>query len=237
MKFGVVIFPGSNCDKDIIHVLKNVMQQEVVELWHKDESLPNFSNEDCVMIPGGFSYGDYLRPGAIANFSPIMNAVVSHANKGGFVWGICNGFQVLCESGLLPGVLMRNKQQKFICKNVYLKAENNTTAVTSNANLSKAYKIPIAHADGNYFADQTTLTKLNSNNQIIYRYCDVSGNVTDDANPNGSLENIAGICNEGRNVFGMMPHPERASEKVLGNDDGKMMFESMLSFVKQSVNI
>jgi len=237
MKFGVVIFPGSNCDKDIIHVLKNVMQQEVVELWHKDDDLPNFSADDCVMIPGGFSYGDYLRPGAIANFSPIMKAVVNHANNGGYVWGICNGFQVLCESGLLPGVLMRNKQQKFICKNVYLKAENNTTAITSKANVGRAYKIPVAHADGNYFADQATLTKLNSNNQIIYRYCDVNGNVVDDANPNGSLENIAGICNERKNVFGMMPHPERASESVLGNEDGKMMFESLLSFVKQSVNV
>jgi len=235
MKFGVVIFPGSNCDDDMIHVLETVMQQEVVRLWHKEESLPDFEKEDCIILPGGFSYGDYMRAGAIARFSPIMNAVIDFANNGGYVWGICNGFQILCEAGLLPGVLLRNSNQKFICKNVYLKTKTNNAAITSNIDLSTPLRIPIAHADGRYYADKATLTKLVENDQVLFTYCDESGNETPVANPNGAEMNIAGICNAERNVFGMMPHPERASEDVLGNIDGKVMFESMVSMANASI--
>lgn len=229
MKFGVVIFPGSNCDDDMIHVLQNVMQQEVVPLWHKEESLPGFEKGDCIVLPGGFSYGDYMRAGAIARFSPIMNAVIEFANRGGFVWGICNGFQILCEAGLLPGVLLRNSNQKFICKNIYLKTKTNNSAITANSDLSQPLKIPIAHADGRYYADKNTLHSLIENDQILFTYCDVSGKETPDANPNGAEMNIAGICNQNRNVFGMMPHPERASEDILGNSDGRGLFESIIS--------
>ena len=235
MKFGVVIFPGSNCDDDMIHVLETVMEQEVVRLWHKEETLPDFEKEDCIILPGGFSYGDYMRAGAIARFSPIMNAVIDFANKGGFVWGICNGFQILCEAGLLPGVLLRNSNQKFICKNIYLKTKTNNAAITSNIDLSTPLKIPIAHADGRYYADKATLDALVENDQILFTYCDESGNETPAANPNGAEINIAGICNVRRNVFGMMPHPERASEGVLGNIDGKVMFESMVSMATASM--
>ena len=236
MKFGVVTFPGSNCDDDMIHVLETVMGQEVVHLWHKEETLPGFEKGDCIILPGGFSYGDYLRAGAIARFSPIMNAVIEFANNGGFVWGICNGFQILCEAGLLPGVLLRNSNQKFICKNVYLKTKTNNSAITSNINLEEPLKIPIAHADGNYFADPETLDALAENDQILFTYCDASGNETQEANPNGAQRNIAGICNKNRNVFGMMPHPERASEGILGNTDGRVMFESMVSMVTASMS-
>ena len=235
MKFGVVIFPGSNCDDDMIHILETVMQQEVVRLWHKEEALPDFEKGDCIILPGGFSYGDYLRAGAIARFSPIMNAVIDFANSGGFVWGICNGFQILCEAGLLPGVLLRNSNQKFICKNSLLKTKTNNSAITSNIDLEKPLKIPIAHADGRYYADKATLDNLVENDQILFTYCDESGNETKAANPNGAEMNIAGICNENRNVFGMMPHPERASEDILGNADGKVMFESMVSMVSASI--
>lgn len=228
MKFGVVIFPGSNCDTDIIHVLKNVMQQEVVELWHKNTSLKNLTTQDCIILPGGFSYGDYLRCGAIARFSPIMQGVIDFAGKGGFVMGICNGFQILCESHLLPGALLRNVNQKFICKNVLIKAQNNESRWTADIDLSRPLKIPIAHADGRYYADKNVLEKMNKNGQILFRYCDEQSYITPESNPNGSLENIAGICNESKNVFGMMPHPERASENILGNEDGKMIFESLL---------
>jgi phosphoribosylformylglycinamidine synthase subunit PurQ / glutaminase len=228
MKFGVVIFPGSNCDHDMLHVLGNVMQQEVVELWHKKTSLPNFDTSDCVVLPGGFSYGDYLRAGAIARFSPLMNAVIEFANGGGNVLGICNGFQVLCEAGLLPGVLLRNERQKFICKNTWLKATTQNSALTTRTRHDVPLKIPIAHAEGRYHTDEATLQDLEANDQILFKYCDENGNVTPEANPNGSLRNIAGICNKGRNVFGMMPHPERASELVLGNDDGKILFESLM---------
>lgn len=231
MKFGVVVFPGSNCDDDMFHVLGTVMGQEVVELWHKDTDLPGFSTEDCIVLPGGFSYGDYLRAGAIARFSPIMNAVIEFAAQGGKVWGICNGFQILCESGLLPGVLLNNAQQKFICKNVYLRTETSNSLITANLDKGQVVKIPIAHADGRYHADAATLAQLRANDQILFTYCDESGVVSPEANPNGALENIAGICNAERNVFGMMPHPERASEDILGNTDGKLLFESLLAGV------
>lgn len=235
MKFGVIVFPGSNCDDDMIHVLGTVMGQEVKKVWHKDTSLEGFTKGDCIILPGGFSYGDYLRSGAIARFSPIMQAVIAFAQQGGFVWGICNGFQVLCEAGLLPGVLLRNENQKFICKNIYLKAITNDAAITRNLSTNKAYKIPIAHAEGRYFADREVLEQLEANNQILFKYCNAHGEVSENANPNGSLMNIAGICNESRNVFGMMPHPERASEDILGNRDGKEMFESLLAMTGQPV--
>ncbi|MEO6166858.1 MAG: phosphoribosylformylglycinamidine synthase subunit PurQ [Chitinophagales bacterium] len=230
MKFGVVVFPGSNCDRDLIHVLESVLQQEVVVLWHKDKVLPDFNLNDCIMLPGGFSYGDYLRSGAIARFSPIMNAVVEFANSGGFVWGICNGFQILCEAGLLPGALLRNINQQFICKNIFITPSGNDSAITGSLQPGSAYKIPIAHAEGRYYADQKTLARLQQNKQIIFQYCDENSQVNDAGNANGSLLNIAGICNESRNVFGMMPHPERASEDMLGNADGKLLFESFIRY-------
>ncbi|MBX7108500.1 MAG: phosphoribosylformylglycinamidine synthase subunit PurQ [Chitinophagales bacterium] len=230
MKFGVVVFPGSNCDRDLIHVLENVLQQEVKVIWHKDKSLPDLALNDCIMLPGGFSYGDYLRSGAIARFSPVMNAVVEFANSGGFVWGICNGFQILCEAGLLPGALLRNIGRQFICKNVFITPAVTDTAVTSALQTGSAYKIPIAHAEGRFYADQKTLAGLQKNKQIIFQYCDENGQVNDAANPNGALLNIAGICNQARNVFGMMPHPERASEDILGNTDGRLLFESFIRF-------
>lgn len=229
MKFGVVVFPGSNCDDDMLHVLSEVMGQEVEALWHKDTDLSGFTSRDCIILPGGFSYGDYLRAGAIARFSPIMQSVIDFANNGGYVWGICNGFQILCEAGLLPGVLLRNANQKFICKNVFLKAGTTNSAITSKVSLGQALKIPIAHAEGRFYADETTLQELNAQDQILFRYCDADGTVSTAANPNGALDHIAGICNKGRNVFGMMPHPERASEGLLGNTDGRLLFESLLA--------
>lgn len=228
MKFGVVIFPGSNCDQDMIYVLNKIMGQEVVELWHKDHDLKNV---DCVVLPGGFSYGDYLRSGAIARFSPIMNEVIDFAGKGGYVFGVCNGFQVLCESHLLPGALLHNDSRKFICKNVNIKAQTNNTLITSKVPMDRALKIPIAHGEGRFYANEATMKELNANDQILFRYCDENGNITPDANPNGALENIAGICNAGRNVFGMMPHPERAADAELSNKDGKWLFESLISLV------
>lgn len=232
MKFGVVVFPGSNCDDDMVHVLSEVMGQEVVKLWHKDEDISGFGKGDCIVLPGGFSYGDYLRAGAIAQFSPIMKSVVKFANEGGFVWGICNGFQILCETGLLPGVLLRNNNQKFICKNIHLKSPTNNAAIVAHINLDKALKIPIAHAEGRFHADEATIKQLQDNDQILFYYCDENGEISEEANPNGSTMNIAGICNAERNVFGMMPHPERASEDILGNTDGKILFESLLSTAK-----
>lgn len=234
MKFGVVLFPGSNCDDDMMHVLGNVMQTDVKKLWHKDKSLDGFSTSDCIILPGGFSYGDYLRCGAIARFSPIMQAVIDFANNGGYVFGICNGFQILCESGLLPGVLLRNSNQKFICKNVHLKTMTNKTALTASLKKNQALKIPIAHAEGRYFADEVTMKKLVENDQILFKYCDANGKINDAANPNGTTDNIAGICNEKRNVFGMMPHPERASESILSNVDGKLLFDSLLKSGKRA---
>ena len=229
MKFGVVVFPGSNCDDDMIHVLGEVLGRPVTKLWHKQEDLGGLTKEDCIILPGGFSYGDYVRAGAIARFSPIMDAVIAHANAGGYVWGICNGFQILCEAGLLPGVLLCNANQRFICKNVHLKPGTVKSAITAELDQSKAYKIPIAHAEGRFFADDDTLKALEDNEQILFYYCDEGGNVSADANPNGSLKHIAGICNAERNVFGMMPHPERAAEGILGNTDGYHLFASLLA--------
>jgi phosphoribosylformylglycinamidine synthase I len=229
MKFGVVIFPGSNCDEDIIHVLQNVMGQQVVRLWHKDHDL---QGAEFIVLPGGFSFGDYLRSGAIARFSPIMQEVIQFAAKGGKVLGICNGFQILTEAGLLPGALLHNKNRKFICRNIHMKAQTQNSLVTQLIDPQRALKIPLAHGEGNYFADEDVLKAINDNDQVLFRYCDVAGNITDDSNPNGSLENIAGVTNAGRNVFGFMPHPERASESLVGNEDGLAIFESILSLAK-----
>lgn len=231
MKFGVIIFPGSNCDQDIIHVLRNEFGQDVKELWHKEHDLQGLGAGDCIVVPGGFSYGDYLRPGAIARFSPVMSEVIEFAGKGGFVWGICNGFQVLCESHLLPGALLVNDHRKFVCRNQYITPATVNSAITSNLETGKAYNIPIAHADGRYVAREDTLAELKANDQVLFRYCGPGGEVSPAHNPNGSMDNIAGICNRERNVFGMMPHPERASEAVLGNTDGRAMFESLLGLV------
>ncbi len=228
MKFGVVLFPGSNCDDDMMHVLGNVMQADVKKLWHKERNLDGFSTSDCIILPGGFSYGDYLRCGAVARFSPIMQSVIDFANNGGYVFGICNGFQILCESGLLPGVLLQNANQKFICKNVHLKTMTNKSTLTAALDKTQALKIPIAHAEGRYHPDEATLAQLVKKDQILFKYCDENGKINDAANPNGTTLNIAGICNEKRNVFGMMPHPERASEAILGNSDGRLMFESLM---------
>jgi phosphoribosylformylglycinamidine synthase subunit PurQ / glutaminase len=225
MKFGVVVFPGSNCDEDMVYVLQTVMKQNTVKLWHKNTDLEGCTH---IILPGGFSYGDYLRSGAIARFSPIMDSVMKHAEKGGFVFGVCNGFQILCEAGLLPGALLHNNSRKFICRNIHIKAEATNTAVTNSVPKNKALKVPIAHGEGKYFADEETLKKLNANGQILFRYCDEAGNMTDDSNPNGALEHIAGVCNAAKNVFGMMPHPERAADKELGNEDGRFLFESIL---------
>lgn len=231
MKFGVIIFPGSNCDRDIIHVLENVLQQEVRILWHKDHDLQGLGAGDCIVVPGGFSYGDYLRPGAIARFSPIMTEVIEFAGKGGMVWGICNGFQVLCECHLLPGALLVNDSCKFICQNQYITPVTTDSPITRNLSSGQPYNIPIAHADGRYVAQERVLEEMKANNQILFKYCGPGGEIAPEFNPNGSLENIAGICNAQRNVFGMMPHPERASEEVLGNTDGRALFESMLGLV------
>lgn len=225
MKFGVVIFPGSNCDEDIIYVLSKVLNQEVVKLWHKDTDLQGC---DCIVLPGGFSYGDYLRSGAIARFSPIMEQVIAHASNGGYVIGICNGFQILTEAGLLPGALLRNINQQFICKNVFLKPQSQSALLSAHLDENRAYKIPIAHAEGRYYADAPTLQALHDNDQILFRYCSATGTVDEASNPNGSLENIAGICNAQRNVFGLMPHPERAAEAALGNTDGREILEGLL---------
>lgn len=228
MKFGVVIFPGSNCDRDLIHVLRDVMQQEVQELWHKDHSLQGC---DFILLPGGFSYGDYLRSGAIARFSPIMQEVMEFADKGGNVFGICNGFQILCEAHLLPGALLHNVHHQFSCKNIFLRCETDESMITSRMRIGQVIKVPIAHGEGNFYCDEFTLKSLDDNGQILFRYCDDQGNVTGESNPNGALKNIAGICNKQKNVFGMMPHPERASENVLGNRDGRLVFESILNTV------
>jgi len=225
MKFGVVIFPGSNCDHDFISVLEDVSGEKVEQLWHKDTDLKGV---DFVWIPGGFSFGDYLRSGSIAKLSPIMNAVVDHANKGGYVMGICNGFQILCESGLLEGALLRNNNQLFVCENVFLKTGTTETAVTSSYKQDEVIKIPIAHAEGRYYADEDTVKRLVDNDQVLFYYSDEKGNVSNETNPNGSLQNIAGITNEKRNVFGMMPHPERAASQKLFNTDGRRMFEGLL---------
>jgi phosphoribosylformylglycinamidine synthase len=226
MKFGVVVFPGSNCDEDLVYTLQDVLHQEVVKLWHKDTSIQGC---DFIMVPGGFSYGDYLRSGAIARFSPIMDGVIHHANRGGYVMGICNGFQILTEAKLLPGALLHNNSRKFICKNVHLKADNNDNIVTQNLLLDSVFQIPIAHGEGNFFASADELKKIEDNGQVLFRYCDRDGNITPESNPNGALNNIAGVTNEKKNVFGMMPHPERASDFELSNTDGRVIFESILA--------
>jgi len=225
-KFGVVVFPGSNCDHDTYYVLKKIFDLDVIFLWHKQSSL-----EDCdvIILPGGFSYGDYLRTGAIARFSPIMNEVISFANKGGYVLGICNGFQILLEAGVLPGVMIRNESLNFVCKDIYLKTENKETVFTKGINGKTALKIPIAHGEGNYFADDDTLKALEDNNQIVFRYSERDGSITSAANPNGSVKNIAGIINKAGNVLGMMPHPERSSDSVLGKTDGSLIFKSIVN--------
>ena len=219
MKFGVVMFPGSNCDRDMIDALQNDLQQEVITLWHKDKDISSFTTDDCIVLPGGFSYGDYLRCGAIARFSPMMQSVIDFAGKGGKVLGVCNGFQILCESGLLPGALLRNAHQQFVCKNIFLANGINSSG--------KALKIPIAHGEGRYFAGNTDMESIQKNNQVKYRYCDENGNITDESNPNGAMLNIAGISNKEGNVVGMMPHPERACNNALNNNDGRVVFKSL----------
>ncbi|MDH3974367.1 MAG: phosphoribosylformylglycinamidine synthase subunit PurQ [Deltaproteobacteria bacterium] len=229
MKFAVVVFPGSNCDHDCYHVAKHVMGQDTSFIWHKDHT--DLSAFDCIIVPGGFSYGDYLRPGSIATHSPIMQDIVSFAGKGKFVIGICNGFQILTEAGLLPGVLMRNRTLRFICRDVELTVENKDTPFTSAYKEGQVVRIPIAHHDGNYFTDENTLKSIEDSNQVIFRYTDKRGEASVEANPNGSLNNIAGICNKEKNVLGMMPHPERCAEKALGNEDGKAIFESIVKYL------
>ena len=226
MKFAVLRFPGSNCDQDCVLALNALPGASADFVWHKDSSLAGF---DAVVVPGGFSYGDYLRCGAIARFSPIMQSVKNFAAGGGTVLGICNGFQILCESGLLPGALVRNKGLHFVCKHQHLRVESTNSRFTSSATKGQVLNIPIAHGEGCYFADDATLAKLNANDQILVRYCDATGAVTDAANPNGSRENIAGICNEARNVFGLMPHPERACDPALGGTDGLVILQSLLA--------
>lgn len=222
VRAGVVVFPGSNCDHDVYNVLKNIMKVDTIFLWHKSS---NLENSNVIVLPGGFSFGDYLRCGAIAKFSPIMNEVIRFANKGGIVLGICNGFQVLCETGLLPGALLRNEDLKFICKTVTLKVENNKSIFTSEYRIKQEIKIPVAHGEGNYFCNDDTLTGLIGNNQILFRYVD---------NPNGSRDDIAGIQNLNRNVLGLMPHPERASDEILGNSEGRKLFQSVIESVIQN---
>ena len=224
MKFGVVVFPGSNCDRDMQDALQYDLNQEVIMLWHKDTDLSRFTTEDCIVLPGGFSYGDYLRCGAIARFSPIMQSITEFAGKGGKVLGVCNGFQILCESHLLPGALLRNANQQFIGKNIFLRGEGDQ---------GRALKIPIGHGEGRYYADEKTLDELEANGQVLYRYADGNGVINAAGNPNGALRNIAGICNKARNVFGMMPHPERACSDALGNTDGQAILKSLFNLQKQ----
>ena len=223
-KFGVVIFPGSNCDYDAYFSLKKILGYEVVFLWHKDTNLQNCN---VIVLPGGFSYGDYLRSGAVARFSPIMKPVTEFANRGGYVIGICNGFQILLEAGLLPGVMLKNKSLQFVCKDIYLTVENRNTVFSKNISKEKVLKIPVAHGDGNYFADEETLKELVNNNQIIFKYSSSKGEIDERFNPNGSIMNIAGIVNKKGNVFGMMPHPERCCDPILGKTDGSLIFNSI----------
>lgn len=228
MKFGVITFPGSNCDQDMVYVLETIMGQQVEKLWHKDHDLKGC---EFIVLPGGFSYGDYLRSGAIAQFSPIMKEVIEFAKNGGYVFGVCNGFQIMCESGLLPGTLQHNSNRQFICKNVYLRTESSNSMITRNISKGSVLKIPIAHGEGNYYDAPEAIKKLEENDQVLFRYSSASGEVNQESNPNGAINNIAGICNAERNVFGMMPHPERAADAELGNEDGRIIFESILSEV------
>ncbi len=230
MNFAVLQFPASNCDQDAVHVLRNVLGHSACYAWHKDTSL---GNADAVIVPGGFSYGDYLRTGAIARFSPIMQAVQTFAAQGGPVLGICNGFQILTEAGLLPGALVRNRSLQFRCEHVFLKTESKDSPFTQTIPPDQLLRVPIAHGEGCYFADAETLARLNANGQVLWRYVDAQGNQSEKANPNGSLENIAGVCNDRRNVAGLMPHPERASEGLLGSSDGRMIFESLVKWIEQ----
>ena len=225
MTFAVLQFPASNCDQDAIHALRDVLGHSARLVWHKEQSL---GDADAVVVPGGFSYGDYLRCGAIARFSPVMQAVQQFAANGGLVLGICNGFQVLCEAGLLPGALIRNRSLQFRCEHVYLKTLTNDSPFTNRIPPEKLLRIPIAHGEGCYFADEEILDRLKANNQVLWQYCNAQGEVTEAANPNGSLGNIAGICNERRNVAGLMPHPERACETILGSTDGCLIFQSLI---------
>jgi phosphoribosylformylglycinamidine synthase len=225
MKVGVVVFPGSNCDEDVFHVFDQILKVPTVKLWHKAHSL---EGADLVVLPGGFSYGDYLRSGAIARFSPIMQEVVQHANTGGYVWGICNGFQILCEAGLLPGALLHNNSQKFICRNTHICPVSKSAALTQYLEL-KPYMIPIAHGEGRFYASEKDLDQLETNDQILFKYCNPAGEPDDYANVNGSARNIAGVTNKSKNVFGMMPHPERAADAALANQDGLPIFESLLN--------
>jgi phosphoribosylformylglycinamidine synthase I len=224
MRFGIVVLPGSNCDHDAVHVARDIRGAEVDVLWHKETDL---RGADCVIIPGGFAYGDYLRAGALAKFAPIMEPIRRHAIAGGLVFGICNGFQVLTEVGLLPGALMRNQHLRFLGRDVFIRVEETDTPFTCELERGAVLRVPIAHGEGNYFADDDTLDELERNRQIIFRYCDAAGRLTSESNPNGSARNIAGICNAGRNVFGMMPHPERCAEALLGNADGLGVFRSI----------
>jgi phosphoribosylformylglycinamidine synthase subunit PurQ / glutaminase len=224
MKFGVVIFPGSNCDHDTYHVISKVIGQPVDFIWHKQETVEGF---DAILLPGGFAYGDYLRCGAIARFSRVMPAIREFAAAGGLLMGICNGFQILCEAGLLPGALLRNRDLKFICEHVNIRVERTDTPFTAACAAGQVLSLPVAHGDGNYFCDAATLAELEAEGRILFRYCDAAGEPVESANPNGSLGNIAGICNRARNVIGLMPHPERASERALGCNDGRILFRSM----------
>jgi phosphoribosylformylglycinamidine synthase len=231
MTFGVVIFPGSNCDYDTFHVLKEVLGQETTFLWHKEHDLKDV---DCVVLPGGFSYGDYLRSGAIAKFSPLMQEVKAFASDGGLVLGICNGFQILQELGLLPGAMLRNKNLKFLCQHVHLRLEDNKTAFSHKGKSGQILRIPIAHYDGNFFAPPDTIEDIKRHNQILFRYTDAEGNLTEEANVNGSMESIAGLLNREGNVMGLMPHPERASEAILGSEDGRVIFESLIDQIRKN---
>lgn len=228
MKFGILVFPGSNCDHDCQYVISEILQQQASLIWHKETSLNGF---DAIIIPGGFSYGDYLRTGAIARFSPVMREVERFSLDGGIVLGICNGFQILLEAGLLPGAMLRNGSLRFICRDTYVRVENNNSPFTRQYREGEVLKLPIAHAEGNYYADPDTLLKLKENRQIIFRYTTEAGEALDSANPNGAIDNIAGICNEERNILGMMPHPERCSEMALGREDGKKIFQSIIESV------
>ncbi len=232
MRFGVIVFPGSNCDADVFHVVDRVIEQPVEYVWHKNQDISEF---DCLVLPGGFSYGDYLRAGAIARFAPVMERVKEFAQEGKLILGICNGFQILCEIGLLPGALHSNESTKFECKDVYVKTLNVETPFTNLIQQDQVLRIPIAHAEGNYYASGETLEKLRDNDQVVFRYTNEEGRATAEANPNGSVYNIAGICNERGNVLGMMPHPERCAEEILGNTDGRLIFDSILAAGKELV--
>jgi len=232
MKFGIVVFPGSNCDHDAHYSVTANIGADAQYIWHKDTIIPKDIN--CIILPGGFSYGDYLRCGAIARFSPVMNEVIKFANEGKLVLGICNGFQILTEAGLLPGTLLKNESLTFICKDVHLRIENNKTAFTNQLQEKEVITIPIAHGEGNYFADDDTIKMLEDNNRILFRYSTINGDIVKEANPNGSVNNIAGIINERGNVLGMMPHPERYCDKILGRDDGQKIFKSIESFINNN---